>query len=60
MNKTISISPCEGSCKIDRVTELCLGCWRTIDEIINWRGMSDDQKREVYQLIDVRKAQHRG
>jgi predicted Fe-S protein YdhL (DUF1289 family) len=26
---------------------VCIGCWRDVDEIAGWRGMGDDERREV-------------
>jgi len=40
-------SPCQGICKIDEPTQLCIGCSRNIDEITRWRGMDDEQKLAV-------------
>jgi uncharacterized protein len=27
--------------------DVCIGCWRSADEITAWRDLSDAQKREV-------------
>lgn len=52
-------SPCVSLCKMNRETGYCEGCMRTIDEIVQWSGASDDFKRAVWadlprreQLID--------
>jgi len=34
---------------------LCEGCWRTIDEIVQWAGLSDVEKRAVWVEIDRRR-----
>jgi uncharacterized protein len=34
---------------------LCEGCFRTIDEIIAWSKMGDDDKRRVWQLLPARR-----
>ena len=40
-------SPCRGICKIDEPSQLCIGCYRTIDEITLWRKLDDEQKMSV-------------
>jgi hypothetical protein len=34
----------------------CEGCWRTIDEIVQWAKLSDDEKRMVWIAIEQRRA----
>ena len=41
---------------MDDRTGLCEGCLRTIDEIIDWSTMDDAAKRDVWALLDVRRA----
>lgn len=48
-------SPCRGACEIDENTNLCKHCLRTIDEIQSWPYFNDNDKREVYKLIEKRK-----
>jgi predicted Fe-S protein YdhL (DUF1289 family) len=38
-------------------TGLCLGCMRTIDEIIAWGAADDDFRRAVWREIRRREAQ---
>jgi predicted Fe-S protein YdhL (DUF1289 family) len=40
---------------MDNSSGLCLGCWRTIDEIIAWRTNSDEVKKQVLASIGIRK-----
>jgi predicted Fe-S protein YdhL (DUF1289 family) len=47
-------SPCIGVCTMSESTNLCLGCYRTIDEIRHWWEMSAGQKREVLALVEQR------
>jgi predicted Fe-S protein YdhL (DUF1289 family) len=49
-------SPCVNVCRMDAASGLCVGCWRTIDEIAAWSKMDDDGKRQVWQAIALRKA----
>ena len=48
-------SPCISLCQMDEVSKLCLGCWRTIDEIITWSSHDDEAKKAVWLLIEQRK-----
>lgn len=48
-------SPCTSVCKMDNNSKLCMGCWRTIDEIVAWRSDSDEMKKKVLTLIALRK-----
>jgi predicted Fe-S protein YdhL (DUF1289 family) len=50
-------SPCISVCRIDPVNGCCEGCARTIDEIAQWSGMSDEARRLVWAQIALRRAQ---
>ncbi|QOL27287.1 DUF1289 domain-containing protein [Thalassotalea sp. LPB0316] len=52
-NKTPN-SPCIDNCCLDE-QDVCTGCYRTINEICQWRSMSDAEKIDVYQRIAKRK-----
>jgi predicted Fe-S protein YdhL (DUF1289 family) len=41
------LSPCIKVCRVDRDANLCVGCWRTVDEIAAWYRLRDDEKRAV-------------
>jgi predicted Fe-S protein YdhL (DUF1289 family) len=47
-------SPCISVCRMDDASGLCLGCFRTLDEIIQWGRAGDAEKRVVWQLIAQR------
>jgi predicted Fe-S protein YdhL (DUF1289 family) len=49
-------SPCISVCRMDPASELCEGCWRTLDEIAAWGGMGEQDKREVWKQIGRRIA----
>jgi uncharacterized protein len=49
-------SPCISVCKMDSKQGLCVGCGRTLDEIARWGGMSESEKRGVWQAIDGRRV----
>ncbi len=48
-------SPCVDKCQMNPSTNMCEGCFRTIDEISDWSGYSNNQKVYVLELIKKRK-----
>jgi predicted Fe-S protein YdhL (DUF1289 family) len=42
---------------MDASTGWCEGCLRTIDEIAGWSLFGDDEKRAVWDAIELRHAQ---
>ncbi|HKT41717.1 MAG TPA: DUF1289 domain-containing protein [Rhodanobacteraceae bacterium] len=38
------VSPCVGVCRMD-ADGLCIGCRRTLAEIVRWGTMSNDERR---------------
>lgn len=53
-------SPCISICKMDPAAGsaaeraaggLCVGCLRTLDEIVEWGTASDDRKRVIVQAV---------
>ena len=51
-------SPCIRVCTLDRSGELCLGCFRTLDEIGSWASLTDAERERVMALLPARKRQH--
>lgn len=45
-------SPCIKICKLK--DEMCLGCFRLIDEISKWKSMNNDEKQQVIDNIKQR------
>ena len=45
-------SPCIAVCKIDYESGYCIGCNRTIEEITNWSGMSDSNKKKILKRVE--------
>ena len=39
-------SPCISVCLLDK-NDVCVGCWRTADEITEWNECDDDRKLEI-------------
>ena len=49
-------SPCTSVCTIDAVTGLCVGCYRTLDEIAGWIDLSAAERRAVVANLALRRA----
>ena len=56
MEKTAS--PCVRNCCLDQA-DVCLGCFRHVDEIMHWREMTEHEKQAVMTLTAERRALHR-
>jgi predicted Fe-S protein YdhL (DUF1289 family) len=48
-------SPCVSICRLDEKTGLCVGCFRTIDEIRDWMIMPPNERQTVLRQIDERR-----
>jgi hypothetical protein len=46
-------SPCVSICALND-DDICIGCYRSADEILRWGKMNEDQKRAVYINIEKR------
>ncbi|WP_341317397.1 DUF1289 domain-containing protein [Paraburkholderia sp. IMGN_8] len=40
-------SPCIDVCAFDGKSKLCVGCFRTLDEIRGWKKMTDHRRHQV-------------
>ncbi len=49
-------SPCISVCTLDPVTNWCMGCHRTIDEIRNWPILSAEEKQSILAAIEDRRS----
>lgn len=47
MTEQTIASPCIGVCSMDDLSGLCMGCFRTIEEIRNWWDMDDASKQAI-------------
>ena len=50
-------SPCTSVCTIDAVTGLCVGCYRTLDEIAGWIDLPEQRKRTLLEALATRRVQ---
>jgi predicted Fe-S protein YdhL (DUF1289 family) len=48
-------SPCINVCRMNPETALCEGCYRTLDEIAGWSGMSAEERRVVLARLPARR-----
>ncbi len=47
-------SPCIRNCTLDD-DDICLGCFRSLDDICAWGGASNEQRREMLELAIARR-----
>ena len=47
-------SPCRQICRYDE-NKVCVGCYRTMKEIVGWIDYTDKQKLEVWKKIGKRR-----
>lgn len=47
-------SPCVRSCVIDDLTQFCVGCGRTLDEICQWTRYSPHERRAILEQLPLR------
>lgn len=52
-------SPCIKVCKLDPSQTLCVGCFRTVNEIGMWAGMNETRQAQVIALSEVRRTGYR-
>jgi len=49
------ISPCVGVCVLDDETDLCKGCWRSLQEVAEWASADNDRRRDIVKLARGRR-----
>jgi len=49
-------SPCISECCLDE-NDVCLGCFRHVDEITGWHGASNQRRRDILANTEERKSQ---
>lgn len=47
-------SPCIGICQLDTASQVCRGCFRTLEEIRAWGQASDTRKAEIVETARER------
>ena len=51
------ISPCINICRLNN-NGICVGCYRTVNEIANWTKYTDAERSEIISILKER--QHGG
>ncbi len=49
-------SPCTGVCRLDPVSGLCRGCYRTGGEIARWTSLTPGAKWDLLLMLEERRA----
>ncbi|MDU0355939.1 DUF1289 domain-containing protein [Paraglaciecola aquimarina] len=52
------MSPCIGNCCLDE-KDMCLGCFRMLDDILQWSASADEQKQRVLDACEKRRLEHK-
>lgn len=48
-------TPCVKVCIVDGASSLCLGCYRTLEEIGGWSALTDHQRAEIMAALPARR-----
>lgn len=48
-------SPCINICRLDADHGLCIGCFRTLDEIASWSRLDDDAREAILARVASRR-----
>ena len=51
MNKLYFKSPCNNNCKLNEKTNICEGCGRNIKEIMNWKIMTNEERKVIIKRV---------
>lgn len=51
-------SPCINICKMDAANGLCVGCFRTIDEITVWSRSDDTTRTRILAAVACRRQEN--
>jgi len=57
LTASADLSPCIGCCRLDD-DKICKGCFRSIDEIRDWRFRSEDEQQKILQNVADRRTQN--
>lgn len=52
------VSPCISQCRLDD-KEICVGCFRHIDEITGWQTLTVEAQKAIVTRCDTRKEQNK-
>ena len=54
----MTASPCINVCKMDDRSGLCVGCFRTLDEISVWSRIDDAGRLHILAAVAKRRLEH--
>lgn len=49
-------SPCVANCKLND-KEICGGCFRTLDEILDWSSSTNEEKQAIVNRVNILKQE---
>ena len=52
------VSPCVRHCQLDNA-DICIGCFRSLTEIMHWREASDVQKSQILSRVEQRQRSNK-
>ncbi len=55
--KKATASPCVRNCCLNE-DDICLGCFRSLEDIVGWSRATEQQKQDILRLTEVRKADY--
>ncbi len=47
-------TPCINICRMDELNRFCIGCFRTLDELKRWSGMTEEERLAIMAQLDER------
>lgn len=47
-------TPCINICHMDEQNRFCIGCFRTLDELKRWSGMTEEERLAIMAQLDER------
>ena len=50
-------SPCNRICTLEPVTEICMGCFRTLDEISAWTRFTNAERAAIRAALPTRESE---
>jgi predicted Fe-S protein YdhL (DUF1289 family) len=51
-------SPCIRQCCLDK-DDICLGCFRSLDEIIGWTEVNEEARQQFFKKAKTRRQLHK-
>jgi predicted Fe-S protein YdhL (DUF1289 family) len=49
----MTASPCISVCRLDPVSQICIGCGRTIAEIAAWPSLSEPERKAIVARLEA-------